>query len=364
MIPLFKVAMNDQAEKAVGEVLRSGYIGEGEKVRAFTARCANELQNQYVVPTNSCTAALTMALKLAGIGPGKTVISTPMTCLATNLAIIDLGADIVWADVEPDTGNVAVESVRRILKTAGFVDAIMCVHWAGYPCDMDALHRLAWNAGILVIEDAAHAWGSTINGYPVGNSSDMACFSFQAIKHLTTGDGGLLSCTDRYRYGQARLMKWFGLDRDLSPDMRCNQDPPVLGLKYHMNDVAAAIGLANFDMAKANVLCAQRTAQEYYEAFKGLSRVGIPVYDPDRASSFWLCPIFVSNPTDFCAYMRNKGISVSQVHARNDKKQLFMQFSTDLPGVDAFCSKQTNIPAGWWLSEDDKDKIIDAVRSY
>lgn len=364
MIPLFKVAMTDGASVAVDDVLHSGYIGEGEKVRQFTKNCSNLIENPYSLALNSCTAGLQIALELAGVGPGDHVISTPMTCLATNMAILSRGAKIIWSDVDPETGNIDYKDVDRILKSAPEAKAVMCVHWAGYPCDLEELRMLCAAYNVPLIEDAAHAWGSLYRGKPIGSDCDFASFSFQAIKHLTTGDGGLLAMCSPEMFERARLMKWFGLDRELSPDMRCNQDPPLVGLKYHMNDIAAAIGLANFTQSLLNVRKGQQHAAEYSEAFGKLCSVRLPKYLSDRTSSYWLYPLLVDRPDAFMAFLKDSEIACSKVHARNDEKTLFQASKRSLPGADYFDGHQVNIPVGWWLSRADIDNIIDAVRRY
>lgn len=364
MIPIFKVYMDEKVGELLRPVLHSGYIGEGAQVKFFTERCSQAIGNSRAVATNSCTAALELALRLCGVGPGTTVISTPMTCLATNTSILGLGASILWADVELTTGCIDPRSVKELLEKNRAVKAVMCVHWGGYPCNMGRLWDVANDFNIPVIEDAAHAWMSSFFGEPVGFASNFACFSFQAIKHLTTGDGGLLALSSEEDYEKAKLMKWFGLNRDLSPDMRCIQDPPVLGFKMHMNDIAAAIGLANFDAASENVKRAKINACFYNERIGKLSSVLLPKYVPERSSSYWLYPLLVDDQKSFVNYMREAGIACSKVHERNDIKTLFRRFGKHLPGVDYFDTHQVNIPVGWWVSDDEREQIVNAIRSY
>jgi len=356
MIPLFKVAMSECADGVVADVLASGYIGEGEKVKEFTELCAEFLDNPYVVPVSSGTAAIEIALRLAGVGSGDKVISTPMTCLATNMPILDLGAEIIWADVEKHTGLIDRHSVESILTWEPDIKAIVGVDWGGAPFEMEITN-------VPLIEDAAHAWGSQICGVQVGHYGRFTCFSFQAIKHLTTGDGGLLALSFKDDYEKAKLMKWFGLDREKTASMRCDQDPPLVGLKRQMNDIAAAIGIANFELAKLNIELAQQNAREYDNAFLGLPFVK-PVQSPYGISSRWLYPVLVDSRDAFEAFLKDHEIECSQVHSRNDKKTLFKNFERHLPGVDYFSSHQTNIPVGWWLSREERRHIIETVRSY
>jgi len=198
MIPLFKVHIPSSVDKPLLEVLHSGYIGQGVKVDKFEAALANWFDNKNVLTLNSGTSGIHLALRLADIGFGDEVISTPQTCSATNTPIINSGADIVWCDINPKDGNIDVNEIESLITTK--TRAIMCVHWGGYPCNLDGINEIANNYGLYVIEDAAHAFGATYKGKPIGSISDFTEFSLQAIKHLTTIDGGVLTCKDEDDY--------------------------------------------------------------------------------------------------------------------------------------------------------------------
>ena len=250
MIPLFKVFMAEEAKESVSDVLTSGYIGQGPKVEEFEEKLIDFLHVPRLLTTNSGTSALQLAVTLSGVLPGDEVISTPMTCSATNTAIVSQGATIVWADIDPDTGNIDPNSVEGILKrrsnSGPMPKAIMCVHWGGYPCDMKALMDIGQKYGIKVIEDAAHAFGAFYKNEYIGNHGDFVCFSFQAIKHLTSVDGGALVCKDLKDHNRGKLLRWYGIDREGErSDFRCEADITEAGWKYHMNDVCAAVGIAN-----------------------------------------------------------------------------------------------------------------------
>jgi len=196
MIPLFKVAMNPTADKAVGKVLSSGFIGQGEVVEKFELDLKICFNNPYLVTLNSGTSALTLALRIIKDKhpEKKYIISTPLTCTATNWAILAAGFEIIWADIEPHTLNICPLSVAK--SVTPLVAAVMVVHWGGAAADVKKIKALT---GLDIIEDCAHAFGSYYElpatqdeGTKVGNSGNYCCFSFQAIKHLTTGDGGML----------------------------------------------------------------------------------------------------------------------------------------------------------------------------
>lgn len=350
MIRLFKVAMHPDAKVAVGEVLDSGYIGQGPNVDAFEAA----LQERFALRThpitvNSCTSALDLALELVGVGPGDAVITTPQTCTATNTPIVKRRAIPVWADV--DTRGLltprSVASALAAVRKDGLRDpkAIMVVDWAGALPDYAGIRKVA--NGIPVIEDAAHRLPGETKG------GDYVAFSFQAIKYLTTGDGGLL-LTPFNQIQRAKLLRWYGLDRESSASFRCAQNIEEVGFKYHMNDIAASIGLANMEMAAQNLRIQQDNAR-YLSDQLGTE------FDPE--SHYWFFPITVHERDRFTAHLAEHGVETSQVHARNDKHAGF-QYPRALPGVDWFDAHQTAIPCGWWLTRDDLDTVVAAVKSF
>jgi len=244
------------------------------------------------------------------------------------------------------------------------IKAIMCMHWGGTPCDVLSINDLGRKYDVPVIEDAAQAFGTEIDHTKIGNHSDYVCTSFQAIKAVTCGDGGALFMKDAETTKRARLMKWFGLDRELSSDMRCNQDPPEFGYKMHMNDIAAAIGLSNLKHVKGIIKAARCNATKYNEAFDGLSTVTLPSIPDNVDPSYWLYTIIVDNVSSFIAYMMNCGIACSRVHDRNDTKKIFVASATELPGVEFFDKHHVCIPVGWWLSIAQRDHIIESVKEY
>jgi len=359
-IPLFKAHMPESVMQSLADTLLSGYIGQGPRVEEFEQALANWFGNRNVLTVNSGTSALQLALRLANVGFDDEVISTPMTCTATNVPIMAAGAKIVWADIDPMTGNIDPLDVER--KITKKTKAIIAVHWGGYPAEIGALNRLGRQYHVKVIEDAAHAFGATFEGMPVGSHSDFVCFSFQAIKHLTTGDGGALVCRDTDAYQRGKLLRWYGINRESeSRDFRCEEDVKEWGYKFHMNDIAATIGLHQLQFV-GDVLRRHRENAAYYqERFSALAGLKLLNYRCDRQSSYWLFTIRVAQREAFMSEMKRSGIVVSQVHARNDLHTMFSEFQRTLPGVDEFVSQQVSIPVGWWLTESERSLIADTV---
>lgn len=363
MIPLFKVHMPVSVIDPLKEVLLSGYIGQGPKVNEFEKALVRWVGHPNILTLNSGTSALYLALKLCGVGPGDEVISTPMTCMATNTPIMDHRASIVWADIDPWTGNIDPVDVER--KITRKTKAIMAVHWGGYPCELDELSRIARKHGLPVIEDAAHAFGSVYRGRKIGSISPYTCFSFQAIKHLTTVDGGALVAASNDGYRRGKLLRWYGIDRETPRrDLRCEEDVLETGGKLHMNDVCATVGLEQLKYVEKIIHTHRDNARFYDERLEGLRRVKRLRYQSDRESAHWLYTIRVDDQDSFYDHMAKAGIMVSKVHVRNDIHTCFREFQRNLPGVDEFSSTEMSIPVGWWVGTEDREKIVAAILAW
>jgi len=360
-ITLFKVFMPDAVMGPLRDVLLSGWIGEGPQVRLFERELADWFLTPHVLAVNSGTSALHLALRLAGAGPGDEVISTPMTCVATNTAIVALGASIVWADVDPWTGNISPDDVAR--KITARTRAVMAVHWGGVPCDLAGLSRAA--GSLPIIEDAALAFGASWNGQRIGSISDFTCFSFQATKHLTTVDGGALTCRSPQAFERGRRLRWYGANRSDKPGSQWDQEIDEAGYKFHMNDVTAAIGLAQLQHT-ASILAAHRAhAAAYTRALDGHPAVRPLRVAQGAVGSFWTYTIRVANRASFAAHMLAGGIQTSRVFFRNDRYRAFAAARTSsLPGVDEFDAEQVSVPCGWWLSEEEVTHVIERMLSF
>ena len=355
-IPLFKVGMSEKAPEAVAEVLKSGYIGQGPKVEEFEKKIS-EYIGKRILTISSCTHGLDLAYHLAGIKHGSTVISTPMTCTATHTPIVNRGANIIWADVTPQ-GLIDPLSVEKILKKNSDIQALIIVDWSGRDCDFKHLSQVIEPYALPVIEDAAHVHHPIVDR----PANWYTCYSYQAIKHLTTGDGGGLVVPPE-QYQRAKLLRWFGLDRESKECFRCSQDITEAGYKYHMNDICATIGLANMDFAKKSVKAARANAKYYEEELSAdLTVVELPF--PDDKASWWTYPIKTPRREEFMRFCADNGITATPAHRRNDRMTAFPKADGPLPQLDDYDSKQVAIPVGWWLDEDDKRMIVHTIKKW
>lgn len=355
-IRLFKVFMSDTAQTEVSNVLNSGFIGQGKKVDEFEEKIQNLFEtDRKIISVNSCTTALELAYRLIGLKPGDCVISSPMTCVATNLPLYNNGIDIIWADVDPISGLICPKSIKE--KMNDKVKAIVCVDWCGSSCDYDELRKF----GVPIVEDAAHAILTKYNDKHISNTGgDYICWSFQAIKHLTSGDGGAI-IVPKEQEERAVKMRWFGFDRTRSESFRCAQDITDFGFKFHMNDICASIGIENIKHTKSLVESHHNNAKYFNDNIKN-DKVTIQNFDED--SSHWIYTILVDNKDDFIKYMTENDIEVSPVHNRNDNYTIFEKYKTTLPNLDSFFSKQIAIPVGWWLTQEQLEYIVHKINLW
>lgn len=370
MIPLFKVFVSKDVDKPLLETIHSGWIGEGPKVQEFETNLKAYVGNNKLITCNAGTSALHIAYHIA-LHPNDykgyrnsnedEIISTPITCTATNTPIISNGAKIVWADVDPITGSISPEDIKK--KITKHTKAVSMVHWGGNPCDIDAINKIAHDAGINTVEDGAHAMGMEYKGKKFGNHSDFSMNSLQAIKHLTSIDGGLLWLKSEKDFERAKLLRWYGIDRTIREgiDLRCEIDVPEAGYKFHMNDVCAVVGNTNLKHLPEILARHRENAHFYNEAFKGISKITVCPENPDGKSTYWLYTIHVHNRDELMGKLKEAGIMASKVHARNDTHSMFSEFKTSLPGVESFNATHICIPVGWWVTTEEREYIAEQV---
>jgi dTDP-4-amino-4,6-dideoxygalactose transaminase len=360
-VTMFWPYMSSKVAKKMPEILNSRWIGQGPKVEELERKFKHMYNLNYAVSVNNCTAALHLALILAGVKDGDEVITTPMTCSATNIPILYQRAKAVFADIQENTLNIDPNSIRQ--RITDKTKAIMVVHWAGYPCDMDEILKIAKGRNISVIEDAAHAVGAYYQGKPIGSISDYTCFSFQAVKQITSGDGGILTVQNENDYKRAKLLRWYGIDREFKGDIYWKYQIKEIGYKYHMNDIAAAILLIQLDDL-FKVLARRRKIVGMYR--KNLSDVaGLEILESkeDRASANWLFTVKVQNRVGFIKKLQDNGIESHMVHVRCDIYPIFGGKRLDLPMMNNLEDKYVSIPLHAKLTDTDVNKVIKVIRN-
>ncbi len=315
-VPVMRPVLGEEEATAAAEVVRSGWVAQGPKVAEFERAFAARIGAAHGVAVSSCTTALHLALHLAGVGPGDEVVVPSFSFIATANAVRYAGATPVFADVEPVTGNLTVETVEAARGPS--TRAVLLVHQAGVPADVDALRSQLEPLGIAVLEDAACAAGSTYRGRPVGAGATLAAWSFHPRKLLTTGEGGMLT-TDREEWaGRLRRLREHGMN--VSAAERHLASRPVvesyleLGFNYRMTDIQAAVGLVQLGRLDEIVAGRRLLAARYHELLKDVPDVRAvrdPAYGETNYQSFWveLLPGFPASRDDVMTAMNAEGIS-------------------------------------------------------
>jgi dTDP-4-amino-4,6-dideoxygalactose transaminase len=374
-IPLFKVFMSENAGPEVTKILNSGYIGQGPKVEEFESKLKDFFNQDYVVTLNSGTSGLHMALNLLkgkngkwpGFQDGDEVLATSLTCTASNFPILANNLKIKWVDIDPTTLNMDLDDLAR--KISPRTKAIMLVHWGGYPNDLDKIKEIQNKCYELygfkpaVIEDGAHSFGSKYKGKYLGNHGNIVMYSLQAIKHITSIDGGLLILPHQNLYDRAKLQRWYGIDRDSNrKDFRCEADIEEWGFKFHMNDVCATVGIENLKFSDKIIGSHQSNAKYYDQNLQNIQGLTTLTRHEGHESAFWIYSMLVDDRDGFYKWMKECNIVVSQVHERNDKHTCVSDYRSPLPTLDKTIGKVVSIPVGWWVNDENREYIVDCIK--
>lgn len=389
-IPLFKVYMSKNASSYVAEVLGSGFIGEGPKVKEFEKKLKDFFKaHKYgtdLVTVNSATSGehllyyyLSKSRKLVQkewwgsatkewteFKKTDEVLTSALTCTATNWPILLNNLNLRWVDVDPISLNLSPEDLES--KINENTRLVTVVHWGGNPADMKSIEEVVKRAeskygrSILIVEDCAHSFGGEYEDkIPIGFRGNLATFSLQAIKHITSGDGGFIVSPFTSLTEDLKLLRWYGIDREgPRADFRCEADIPEIGFKFHMNDISAAIGLANLEEA-TTVLSRNKENAAYYNSeltnFPGIETI------PERGKpAYWLYTFHAERRDDLMKHLLDHNIASSRVHERNDKHSCVRKFYKDLPGVDQAVSSMISIPVGFWVGKEEREYIVEVLK--
>jgi len=374
-IHLFKAHLDvDLAMVYLRDALESGFLNEGQQVTDLTKEFSRLLKSDKLILVNSCTSALTMALKLAGVEVGDDVVTTSMTCVATNMPIKHVGANIVWADVDPDTGMISAETLQAAITSK--TKAVMVVLWAGNPSELEEIQNICKTNDVKLILDAAHAMCAKYDGRPIHEFADFSCYSFQAIKHVTTGDGGALICSSKEDHLQSKKMKWFGLDRDKAKDEKGNWkgqqwdvDIEDVGYKFNLNNISAAIGMSQVSHVNRIMSKHRANSETYDELFTTTDLIEPIKKDPKADGSSWvytivLCDKLAPKRDEILKRLNDEGIRAGVVHVPNHEYTVFRDERKDLPGVKRFFDRQFSLPCGWWMKKYDVSYVFDRLMTH
>ncbi|MGY4688926.1 UDP-4-amino-4,6-dideoxy-N-acetyl-beta-L-altrosamine transaminase [Salibacterium sp. K-3] len=370
-IPYGKQALDEEDIEAVNDVLHSDYITTGPKVDAFEQAVADYVGASYAVSFSNGTAALHAACFAAGVGKEDEVITTPMTFAASANCVLYQGGVPVFADIDPDTYTIDPEEIEK--KITSRTKAIIPVDYTGQPAELDTIKNIAERYGLIVIEDAAHAIGATYQNKPVGSISDMTMFSFHPVKHITTGEGGMITTNDPVFVEQLKQFRSHGITRDrkqLEEDHGpWYYDMQFLGFNYRMTDIQAALGLSQLKKLDAFIERRKQIAETYNKAFSNEKEIITPYQDLRGESSWHLYIIKLKEDLDrkkVFEQLRNKNIGVN-VHYI--PVHLFSYYQTHFnlkwgmyPVSEELYKQLITLPLHPSMSKNDIEYVISTVR--
>ncbi len=359
---------------SVTECMKSGWLGTGPKVAVFEEAFRTYKRAEFAVAVNSCTAALHLSLIAAKIEPGNEVITTAMTFCSTVNAIVHAGAIPVIVDIDPKTKNIDVDQIERHITPK--TKAIVPVHYAGYPCEMDRISELSCKYGLKVIEDCAHAIEAEYNGRPVGTLGDFGCFSFYVTKNIVTGEGGMVLTRREDDASRIKRLALHGMSKDawkrFSDDGYKHYHVVECGFKYNMMDIQAAIGIEQLKRIDQYWQRRKEIYDEYQAAFKGLP-ISIPELDKRNVRhSYHLYPICVEKQRtgisrdNFLNAMTKENIGVG-VHYLSIPEHPYYQKkfgwkTQDYPIAKEYGRNTVSLPLSAKLTNDDVADVIAAVK--
>lgn len=369
MIPVFKPSVGKEEITSVAKVIKSGWIGSGPKTKEFEEKFISYVGSPYGVALNSASAAIHLALIASGISKGDEVITPSFTFVATNHPILMLSGRPVFCDIDRKTLCADPKDIER--KITKKTKAIIVVHYGGHPVDLDSIVKLCKEKNITLIEDCAHAAGSYYYGRHVGTLGDFGCFSFSAIKNLTTGDGGMLVGKNENLIEYARALSWSGISRSTwnrarGKELKWKYDVVGVGWKYQMNDIAAAIGLVQLKKLNKNNYKRRVIAENYSVGLRDLSWIYLPEIKPYADSSYhnYVIKVEQTQRDKLSRYLAKAGIATSVHYVPSHYYSMYKKYKSDVPITDLMWRRILLLPIFPDLSEADQQYIIDTIKKF
>ena len=367
-ISLFKPHFGEEEYTALRDTLTSLWVGRGPQSIEFEERFAEFVGVEHAVALNSATAALHLALVCAEVD-GQEVLTSSLTWVSSTQSILLAGGRPVFCDVDAETLNISPEDVER--KITPTTRAIVVVHYGGQACDMDPILDLARRHGLTVIEDAAHGCGGLYRGRALGSMGDMGCFSFQATKNMTTGDGGMLVTDDETVAERVRELRWCGITKPTWERFRPGQirrswmyEVAEVGYKYEMNDLAAALGLVQLQRLPASNARRRQLMARYREAFFELAGIDVLTCREFAESACYNAVITLEDRDDLYEYLDANDIDANVHFYPNHLYRIFRPYTTHLPVTEAVWQRILSIPLHPGLTDGQQDRVIDCVTRF
>ena len=367
-IPLCKPAFSGAEIEALKEVAESGWIGRGPRAIELEERFADFVEVAEAVSLNSATAALHLALLAADV-EGQEVLTTSMTFVSTNQAILHAGGRPVFCDIDPDTLTIDPQEVAR--KITPTTRAIVVMHYGGHACDMDPILELADQHGLYVIEDVAQGCGGSYRDRMLGSLGYIGCFSFQATKNMTTGDGGMLVTNDAAVAARARRLRWVGINRPTwerfqpgSARRSWVYDVEEIGFKYEMTDLAAALGLVQFARLGALIAARRRLLERYHRELAGVDGLEMVAQREYATSACYNAVIKTDRRDELYEFLDGEGIDSNVHYYPNHLFSIFRPYTTRLPVTEREWQRILSIPLYPDLSIDQQNRVTQSLKLF
>jgi perosamine synthetase len=369
VIPVFKPSLDHEEYEALREPMEKGFLGLGPKTKEFEEKFAAYCGASHAVGVNSGTSALHLGFAVLGITGGE-VVTTSLTYVATNHAILYCGGVPVFADIEPDTGNIRLDEIERCITPR--TKAICVVHYGGHPCDMDPILELAERHNLPVLQDSAHACGSRYKDRMIGSFGGINTFSFDPVKNLATGAGGMLTLSDAATDERLRKLRWLGHSRPPGTPAAPGQmdyyhETEELGFRHHMNDLSAAIGIVQLRKLERHNQRRRDIAAIYDREFADLGWLQTPVVKQYAFTSQhkYVIRVAEEDRDALMLHLRERGVA-SHVHfVPSHLHPVYKPYRTELlPVTERFWHQIVTLPMFPGLTEDEIQQVVDGVKSF
>jgi len=383
-LPFALPVIEEEEISEVLDVLKSGWITTGPKVKLFEREFAEYIGCKHAIAVNSCTAALHLALEAIGIGEGDEIITSPLTFAATSEVVRYFKARPLFVDIDSKTMNLDVElledAVQKRFESGNGkrLKAIIPVHYAGYPCDMDAIMALASRYDLKIIEDAAHAFPTSYKRKMVGTLGDITCFSFYATKNITTGEGGMITTENEEYADRMRIMSLHGISKDAwkryTAEGSWYYEIVAPGYKYNLTDIAAALGIAQLKKVDIFMKRRRQIADIYNDAFQGLDELDLPLGSKEERGTTHSWHLYVIrlnlqrlqiDRNRFIEELKRKGIGTSvhfiPLHIHPYYRDAYGYRSEDFPVAYETYQRIISLPIYAKMTDQDVNRVIEAV---
>ena len=365
-IPLFKVHLPPGVDVALRRTLTSGHIAHGPRVAEFESGLGRLLGTSRLCAVSDASAGLTLALFLSGVRPDDEVILSPLTCLATTMPISNLFAKPVWCDIDPATGMPDASHIRRVASER--TKAVILCYWSGDPANIEMLKPSA--SGAKFIADASEALGAELTNRPLAVAgAHFTVYSFSAVRHITTGEGGALVAAATEDLDRAIRARRYGIDQPTfrlpNGDLNPGSDIAIPGFNFPMNDIAATLGIAQLEHVSALTERHRENGRYYDRVLANISGITLLRRLPNSVSAYWTYSLRAERRVDLMRKLHETGIGAQRLHLRNDLYSCFANArrADALEGVDLLDRENLSIPCGWWVTEEDRERIAACIRA-